>query len=306
MKRWFLNGILGLSLLLTPAAAMADDGASALSPAMEVFKKTTEVTAGLSSYLITGDLQATVNVPEMPAPLSAKMKLRGAVATEPSRVSMKMTMEMPKMAGQPVIPDAPGSIDFRFYLDGKDMYMQMPFPDNPASDQWVKQEMDLPAEFQELLAQSQNPAKSLEMIDKMGLMPTDMEEQWVDGRRYYVVTLQLDNSKMKAYMQEAMTLSKPKEGVDAAELNEAMKNIELDFRYIYYINADTYVTDRTDFKGVERITAEGKTVSIDLEGTILTHDVNIPIRFPDVSNAVDMKELDKQAGKTAKGAKTSK
>ncbi|MBM7868257.1 hypothetical protein GTO89_15570 [Heliobacterium gestii] len=319
MKRWLLNGILGLSLLIAPGAAMADDmgeaaeeapaisaEAPASNPAMDVFRKATEVSARLTSYLMSGDLQATINIPEAPAPLTANLKLQGAVATEPSRFAMNMTMEMPKLAGQPAVPNAPGSLDFRFYFDGKQMYMQFPSPKNPASNQWVKQELNLPAGYENLLTQSQNPAKALEMMDKMGLMPTNMEETWIDGQRYYVVTVQIDNARFKSYMQEMMALSQPKEGVSPAEMNEALKKIDMDFRYTYYINADTYVTDKTELNGSERIAAEGKTLSIDITGTVRTHDVNMPVKFPDVSNAIDMKELEKQAEKTAKGIKTSK
>ncbi|MBC9784265.1 hypothetical protein H1S01_07045 [Heliobacterium chlorum] len=316
MKKRVLSGLLGLGLLMAPMAAMADEGESlpAQQPAvavqesqadqakaMELLRKATAETAKLQAYSFTGTMDATTVVPELPIGITMKINLNGTVK-KPDQVLMSMDMAMPSMPGLPAQAGAPKGISMQMYLKGKEQYMKMNVPGAaaPGSDQWMKQEVPLPQSLQDLMAQSQDPVKSVEWLNKMGLTPSGLRVQMVDGKKYYVLDINLDNAKMQAFMKEFMA-DTSLQGQTADEkanenLAEMLKNISVDFQYVYYINADTYLTDMTDLKGTETIQMEpNKKITVNLDGKI--HMAPVPkdfidtLKFPDVSNAVDMKTM---------------
>jgi hypothetical protein len=209
---------------------------------------------------ITGEMYATVT-----------MQMNGAVneADRKMYADMQMSMLMPE----------PMDMDMEMYLAGGWVYMKMEIPDMPPEmSAWMKVQM--PEDYWE---QQDIGSQQLDLLTdfvEVELLGTEM----VSGVECYKLRVTPDVGKLWAWAQMQAGMEELELDLD---LGFDFEDVVNDFSILQWVATDTYFP----LKSIVDMTMTIEAETIDMDMTMLMHDINQPVKIELPTAAQEAEEV---------------
>ena len=209
---------------------------------------------------ITGEMYATVT-----------MQMNGAVdeADRKMHVDMQMSMLMPE----------PMEMGMEMYLAGGWVYMKMEIPDMPPEmSTWMKVQM--PEDYWEQLDIGSQQLDLLTDFVEVELLGTEM----ASGVECYKLRVTPDIGKLWAWVQMQAGMEELELDLD---LGFDFEDVVTDFAILQWVATDTYFP----LKSIVDMTMTIEAETIDMDMTMLMHDINQPVKIELPTAAQEAEEV---------------
>ncbi|QGG46198.1 copper amine oxidase N-terminal domain-containing protein [Heliorestis convoluta] len=268
--------------------------------AMDLLVKSTAASAALDSYTFEGQIvinTAMTGLPEEAMSEEGTMNMDMNMTMvgyyeKPDRIYVKNKIIMPELEG--LTEETLESISTETYSDGNYLYMRMTFegtmPGMDEADQWMRYATFSDA-YKELAKSAQDPLVAVEQMMDIGIEPIYVGDSIISGQKYYVIQFEITEEEYSNIMEfsHPFTNHTPQ---SMEEIEKLFENLELRMAYTYYINSETYLAESFTFEGMQKLTVDpGITMIQAFTGTASIKNLNEPVTFPIITDAIDMAEL---------------
>ncbi len=166
---------------------------------------------------------------------------------------------------------------------------------------WIK--MDLEGlDFNELMQtfSNQDPAAMLKQMQDFGMKPTFSDDVEINGQKYLVVDVTIDNEKfVNEYIELLESLPIPEITEVSEELYEIISKTDFDISYTNYINASTIKTDFIKMNMGMKIavplpeedSSEVLEMDINIQADLNVKEAEPNFKLPDLSTAEELAAL---------------
>lgn len=277
----------------------------------ELLAKSTLASQKYNTYGMEGNMDINMQVmadgkkvEEAPGKMS--MTMSGQIQSQPMQIYMKQNMAVPAATEQ--MPE----MTVETYLTEDKMYMKAP------GQEWTVMDMPFGPEFWKQQQDIQSdPLKAAAQMKEMGMLLNFGNDVTVNGKDYYVVNASLDMNKFRQsidkILQQALAGMPQEAGAVSPEemqqqIQKFMNNAFIDYYYTILVNKETLISDfvkasmqmnfamntsdlpQPEGAAQEDMPKEVK-MNMNMQGEFQITDLGKPFAAPDVSKAVDMKEL---------------